>query len=105
MVQMRRTVDLDAELETEFNEVVALSKEKPAVVIRPALRAGLPAVASRFQAPRPAGYFADDYKADPERVALESSGKDAFHRVPDSIGDAMERLSQNSNHFLNNPLD
>jgi hypothetical protein len=50
-----------------------LTKKKPAMVIRQTLRAGLPAVANRFQAPRPAGYFADDYGPDPERVALESA--------------------------------
>jgi hypothetical protein len=43
------------------------------VVIRQALRAGLLTVASRFQSPRPAGYFADDYGPDKERVALESA--------------------------------
>ena len=70
---MRRTVDLDAELETELSDLVFLTKEKPAVVIRQALRAGLPAVANRFQSPRPVGYFADDYGPDKERVALESA--------------------------------
>ena len=42
MVQMRRTVDLDVELEMELSDVVSLTKEKPAVVIRQALRAGSP---------------------------------------------------------------
>ncbi len=70
---MRRSVDLDAELETELSDVVSLTKEKPAAVIRQALRAGLPAVANRFQSPRPAGYFAEDYASDKERVALESA--------------------------------
>jgi len=73
MVQMRRTVDLDAELEDSLLDVVSLTKEKPAVVIRQALRAGLPAVANRFQAPRPAGYFADDYGQDKDRLALEAA--------------------------------
>jgi hypothetical protein len=70
---MRRTVDLDAELESELLGVVSLTKEKPAVVIRQALRAGLPAVANRFQSPRPPGYFADDYGPDDERLKLESA--------------------------------
>jgi hypothetical protein len=73
MVQMRRTVDLDADLEAELSGVVSLTKEKPAVVIRQALRAGLPAVANRFQSPRPSGYFAEDYGPDKERVELESA--------------------------------
>jgi hypothetical protein len=70
---MRRTVDLDAELEQNLTDVVSLTKERPAVVIRQALRAGLPAVANRFQTPRPAGYFAADYGPDKERVELESA--------------------------------
>ena len=70
---MRRTVDLDAELEKSLSEVVSLTKEKAAVVIRQALRAGFPAVANRFQAPRPAGYFSEDYGPDKERAELESA--------------------------------
>ena len=70
---MRGTVDLDSELETELSEVISLTKEKSAVVIRQALRAGLPAIANRFQSPRPVGYFADDYGPDKEWMALESA--------------------------------
>ena len=70
---MRRTVDLGAKLEHNLSDVVSLTKEKPAVVIRQALRAGLPAIANRFQTPRPAGYFAEDYGPDRERVELESA--------------------------------
>ena len=70
---MRRTVDLDAELETELSDVVSLTREKPATVILQALRVGLPTVANRFQSPRPSGYFTDDYGPDKERVALESA--------------------------------
>jgi hypothetical protein len=71
MMQMRRTINLDAELEAELSDAVSLIKEKPAVVIRQALRAGLPTVANRFQSPRPVGYFAEDYGQDKELVALE----------------------------------
>jgi len=70
---MRRSVDLDSELEAELSDVVSLTKEKPAAVIRQALRAGLPAVANRFQTPRPEGWFTDDYGPDKERLALESA--------------------------------
>jgi len=73
MMRMRRTVDLDEELETELSDVVSLTKEKTATVIRQALRAGLPTVAHRHQSPRPVGYFADDYGPDKERVSLESA--------------------------------
>ena len=70
---MRRTVDLDSQLESELLDVVSLTKEKPAAILRQALRAGLPAVASQFQSPRPAGYFANAYGPDKEREALESA--------------------------------
>jgi hypothetical protein len=70
---MRRTLDLDSELESELLDVVSLTKEKPAAVLRQALRAGLPTVASQFQSPRPPGYFASDYGSDKEREELESA--------------------------------
>jgi metal-responsive CopG/Arc/MetJ family transcriptional regulator len=70
---MRRTVDLDSELEIKLSDVVSLTKQKPSVVIRQALRAGLPEVANRLQSHRPSGYFAGDYGPDEERVALESA--------------------------------
>jgi len=71
---MRRTVDLDNELEAQLSAVASLTKEKMAVVIRQALRAGLPIVANRFQSPRPEGYFADMYKDWPdERILLEEA--------------------------------
>jgi hypothetical protein len=39
-----------------------------------AIRAGLPVIANRFQAPRPEGYFADDYKKMPqERIEFEEA--------------------------------
>ena len=70
---MRRTVDLDSELESELSDVVSLTKAKPAAVMRQALRAGLPALATQIQSPRPAGYFAEDYGPDKEREAIESA--------------------------------
>jgi hypothetical protein len=42
--------------------------------LRLAIRAGLPIIANRFQAPRPEGYFADAYKRMPEeRIELEEA--------------------------------
>jgi hypothetical protein len=64
---------LDAELSGEVEQTAALVREKPATVIRLAIRAGLPLVASRFQAPRPAGYFADAYPLPKERQELEAA--------------------------------
>ena len=75
---MKTSIDLDSQTATELEETAALVREKPATVIRLALRAGLPMVKSRFQAPRPEGYFADAYRAYPkERSDLEA----AFARV------------------------
>ena len=70
---MRRTVDLDRELDSELKQVVSLTKEKPATVIRQALRAGLPLVASRHQTPRPEGYFTDAYPRPKDRLKLEAA--------------------------------
>ena len=72
-VAMRTTVNLDKDLAGELDHVVSLTKEEPAVVIRQAIRAGLPVVANRFAAPRPEGYFADAYKPNVERQRLEKA--------------------------------
>jgi hypothetical protein len=60
-------------LETELSDVVSLTKEKPAAVIRQALRAGLPTLANQLHSARPDAYFAADYGFDEDRVALESA--------------------------------
>ena len=70
---VRRTIDLDKELACELDRVASLTKEKPAVIIRHALRAGLPVVANRFQAPRPDGYFADSYPRPEDQQALQAA--------------------------------
>ena len=69
---MRTTIDLDPQTARELRATVSLTREKPAEVLRAAVRAGLPVIANRFQAPRPAGYFADAYEnLDPDRLAFE----------------------------------
>jgi len=71
---MKTSVDLDRELSAEVRRTAKLIKEKPATVLRMAIRAGLPVVANRHQAPRPEGYFADTYTKWPEeRLALEDA--------------------------------
>ena len=71
---MKTSVDLDDELAAEVRNAVSLTREKPATVLRMAIRAGLPAVTSRFQAPRPEGYFADAYRNYPkERLEFEQA--------------------------------
>jgi hypothetical protein len=71
---MRTSLDLDLELQAEVARTVDLIREKPATVLRLAIRAGLPIIADRFQSPRPEGYFADAYKKIPkERIELEEA--------------------------------
>ena len=71
---MKRSVDLDDALAADVDKAASLIREKPATVIRLAIRAGLPAVTSRFQAPRPEGYFAEAYRDYPkERLDLEAA--------------------------------
>jgi hypothetical protein len=70
---VKTSVDLDPELQDEVDKTVSLVREKPATVLRMAIRAGLPLIASRFQAPRPEGYFAGDYPLPDDRLALEAA--------------------------------
>ena len=70
---MKRSVDLDEELASEVDKTSALIHEKPATVIRLAIRAGLSVVANRFQSPRPEGYFTDDYPLPKDRIELEAA--------------------------------
>ncbi len=70
---MKRSVDLDDDLAAEIDETAELVREKPATIIRMAIRAGLPSVSSRFQAPRPEGYFKDDYPLPDDRLQLETA--------------------------------
>jgi len=70
---MKTSVELDDELAAAVQKTVSLIREKPATVIRLAIRAGLPIVQNRFQAPRPEGYFADDYPLPADRLKLEAA--------------------------------
>ena len=70
---MKRSIDLDDDLAGEIDQVASVVHEKPATVIRLALRARLPSVSNRFQAPRPEGYFKDDYPLPDDRLALEKA--------------------------------
>jgi hypothetical protein len=68
----RTTVDLDKDLALQLKQVVSLTKQNPATVLRQAIRAGLPVVA-RFQSLRPEGYFADAYPRPKDRQELEAA--------------------------------
>jgi hypothetical protein len=71
---MNASVFLDDELADEVKKTTSLVGEDQATILRMAIRAGLPVVASRFQAPRPEGYFAEDYKKWPqERIEFEEA--------------------------------
>lgn len=71
---MKTSVDLDDELAAEVEHAVSLTREKAATVLRMAIRAGLPLVTNRFQAPRPEGYFAKAYRNYPkERADFEAA--------------------------------
>jgi len=71
---MKTSVDLDEELAAAVRNAVSLTQEKPATVLRMAIRAGLPAVTSRFQATRPEGYFASAYRNYPKgRLEFEEA--------------------------------
>ena len=71
---MKTSVDLDAELAADVKRAAKITREKPATVLRLAIRAGLPIVTNRHQSPRPEGYFADYYANIPkERTALEDA--------------------------------
>ena len=70
---MKTSVHLDEELAGEVEKTSSLVGESQATVLRMAIRAGLPVIANRFQAPRPDGYFADAYPLPKERRDLEKA--------------------------------
>jgi hypothetical protein len=83
---MKRSVDLDEELSDEINRAAALVGEKPATVLRLAIRAGLPVITNRFQGPRPEGYFADTYRHWPkERLEFEEAMSIATRQKPEPL--------------------
>ncbi len=68
---MRTSVELDAEMVGELKQAESVTRERRATLLRQAIRAGLPLVVNRYQAPRPDGYFADAYPRPKERRELE----------------------------------
>lgn len=71
--QVKLSVDLDEDLAAEVDRTAELVKENPATVLKLAIKAGLPSVIDRFQAPRPEGYFAKDYPLPDEVLKLEEA--------------------------------
>jgi len=71
---MKASLILDEELSAEVRRVTPLVGETPATVLRMAVQAGLPIIASQFQRPKPEGYFDSAYQDyPPERAALEEA--------------------------------
>ena len=78
---MRRTVELDAELDARLVQAASVAKQDPAALLLEAVRVGLPALAAEGSGPRPEGFFADAYSDyDPERLALESAMANVVQR-------------------------
>ncbi len=70
---MKTSVELDDELAAEVERTGSLIHEQPDTVLRLAIRAGLPLVASRAEPQRSEGYFADDYPLPKEWLELEAA--------------------------------
>lgn len=70
---MKASVDLDDELAAEVERTGSLIHEKPDVVLRLAIQAGLPLLVGRSDPPRPEGYFANDYPLPEEWLELEAA--------------------------------
>jgi metal-responsive CopG/Arc/MetJ family transcriptional regulator len=82
-MSMKSSIELNDELSAEVDKAAELVGEKRATVLRLAIRAGLPIVSSRFQGPRPEGYFADAYRNWPkERQELEAASAKTPVRPP-----------------------
>ena len=72
IASVKTTVDLDDELHAKVQTAAGLIGEKPATVLRLAIREGLPVLTEKFQRHPPEGYFADAY-GDSERIAFEKA--------------------------------
>ena len=71
---MKTSVFLDDELAGQVKRASSQVGKDEATVLRLAIRAGLPLVATPVPATRPEGYFAADYeKMSAERVAFEEA--------------------------------
>jgi hypothetical protein len=70
---VKTSIELDEATFAEVESAASLIREKPATIIRLAIRAGLPVVTNRFQAPRPEGYFKDAYPLPKDRLELEAA--------------------------------
>jgi len=70
---VKTSVDLDDELAAEVERTGSLIHEQADTVLRLAIRAGLPLVATHARPQRPEGYFAADYPLPDEWLELEAA--------------------------------
>jgi hypothetical protein len=70
---MRTSIVSDEATVAEVLSAASLVRERPTTIIRLAIRAGLPTVTNRFQAPRPEGHFKDAYRPRRDRLAFEDA--------------------------------
>jgi len=71
---MKLTINLDDELAAQLGRTLSITREKPATVLRMAIRVGLCTIVDRFQAAKPEGYFSKAYRNYPqERLELEKA--------------------------------
>ena len=71
---MKTSLLIEGPLEKAVLEAEKSTPLKQATLLRMAIEVGLPSVVSRFQEPRPEGYFASDYaKTDGDRDRAEKA--------------------------------
>ena len=70
---MKMVVILDDALADEVKKIAAAVGESHDTILRMTIRAGLPRLANCFEAPRPEGYFTNDYPLPDDRLALENA--------------------------------
>jgi cell division protein FtsX len=70
---MRTSVELDVETVNDLKQAESVTRERRATLLRQAIRAGLPLVVNRYQAPRPDGYFIEAYPRPKDRQTLRAA--------------------------------
>ena len=81
---IKTSVDLDEELASQVREIASLTREKPATILRTAIRAGLPIVKNRLHDERSKGYFAEAYRHwTDERLKFEARMAKATVQKPE----------------------
>ncbi len=77
---MKTSVELDDELAAKVEKTGNLLHQKPDIILRLAIEAGLPLLVSRSEPKRPDGYFAEDYPLPQEQLEMEAAMAKAEQR-------------------------